>query len=59
MRLVGGRSVDRTGNLDTSVLLQLELNGLSSVGVGADAFLERSIRGYSLRPEEPGSTLHR
>jgi len=48
LRVVGRRYVsDRTGDLDTSVLLQLELNGLSSVGVGADAFLERSIRGYS------------
>ena len=47
-RLVGRRYVsDRTGDLDTSVLLQLELNGLSNVGVGANTFLERSIRGYS------------
>jgi LPS-assembly protein len=51
MRVVARRYVsDRTGDRDTSFLLQLELNGLSSVGVGADAFLERSIRGYSLRP---------
>ena len=27
--------------------LQLELNGLSSVGTGADAFLQGSIQGYS------------
>ena len=48
-RLVARRYVsDRTGDLDTSVLLQLELNGLSNVGVGANTFLERSIRGYSL-----------
>ena len=53
LRLVGRRYVsDRTGDRDTSILLQLELNGLSSVGVGADAFLERSIRGYSLSPSE-------
>jgi len=39
---------DRTGDLDTSFLVQLELNGLSNVGVGANAFLERSIRGYSI-----------
>ena len=53
LRLLGRRHVsDRTGDRDTSVLLQLELNGLSSVGVGADAFLERSIRGYSLGPPE-------
>ena len=43
---------DRTGDLDTSVLLQLELNGLSNVGVGADAFLEESIRGYSIAPSQ-------
>lgn len=53
LRLVARRYVsDRTGDRDTSILLQLELNGLSSVGVGADAFLERSIRGYSLRPSD-------
>jgi LPS-assembly protein len=51
LRVVAGRYVsDRTGNIDTSVLLQLELNGLSSVGDEADAFLERSIRGYSSAP---------
>lgn len=52
-RLVARRYVsDRTGDLDTSVLLQLELNGLSNVGVGANTFLERSIRGYSIDPPE-------
>ncbi len=52
-RLVARRYVsDRTGDLDTSVLLQLELNGLSSVGTGANTFLERSIRGYSFDPPE-------
>ena len=45
-------SATARGDRDTSVLLQLELNGLSSVGVGADAFLERSIRGYSFSPPE-------
>jgi LPS-assembly protein len=51
LRLVGGRYVsDRTGDTDTTVLLQLELNGLSSVGDEADAFLERAIRGYSSAP---------
>ncbi|HEX7115314.1 MAG TPA: LPS assembly protein LptD [Steroidobacter sp.] len=51
LRLVARRYVsDRTGDRDTSFLLQLELNGLSSVGVGASAFLERSIRGYSSGP---------
>jgi LPS-assembly protein len=54
IRAVARRYVsDRTGDQDTSFLLQLELNGLSSVGVGADAFLERSIRGYSPGPPEP------
>ena len=51
VRFVGRRYVSsRGGDIDTSFLLQLELNGLSSVGVGADAFLERSIRGYSPSP---------
>jgi LPS-assembly protein len=53
LRLVGRRYVrSREGDMDTSILLQLELNGLSSVGTGADTFLERSIRGYSLRPPQ-------
>jgi LPS-assembly protein len=52
-RVVGRRYVsDLTGNLDTSVLLQLELNGLSNVGTGANTFLEQSIRGYSFEPPE-------
>jgi LPS-assembly protein len=40
---------NRSGGLDTSIALQLELTGLSSVGKRADSFLERSIRGYSTR----------
>ena len=57
VRLVGRRYVrSREGDMDTSILLQLELNGLSSVGTGADTFLERSIQGYSLRPPEPPAT---
>lgn len=52
-RVVARRYVsDRTGDLDTSLMLQLELNGLSNVGTGANTFLEQSIRGYSLRPPE-------
>jgi LPS-assembly protein len=48
IRLVGRRYVsNRTGEEDTSVLLQLELKGLSSVGTRDDTFLQRSIRGYS------------
>jgi LPS-assembly protein len=54
LRVVAQRFVsNRTGDIDTSVQLQLELNGLSSVGDDADAFLERSIQGYSLRPPDP------
>jgi LPS-assembly protein len=40
---------NRDGGLDTSIALQLELTGLSSVGKREDTFLERSIRGYSTR----------
>lgn len=40
----------RTGLRDRSFGLELELSGLSSVGVPAGAFLERSIRGYSALP---------
>jgi len=38
---------NRTGESDNSVLLQVELTGLSSVGARSDTFLERGIRGYS------------
>jgi LPS-assembly protein len=38
-----------TAGLDTSIALQLELTGLSSVGKPANTFLEREIRGYSTR----------
>ncbi len=48
LRAVARRFVSsRTGEKDTGIYLQLELNGLASVGVPADAFLERAIRGYS------------
>lgn len=48
LRAVVRRSVSsRTGQRDTGIYLQLELNGLASVGVPADAFLESAIRGYS------------
>jgi LPS-assembly protein len=40
---------NRNGGLDTSIALQLELTGLSSVGKRSDSFLEQSIRGYSTR----------
>ena len=52
LRFVARRSVsNRAGSQETGIYLQLELNGLASVGTPADAFLERSIRGYS--PETP------
>jgi LPS-assembly protein len=38
-----------TAGLDTSIALQLELTGLSSVGKPADAFLQKEIRGYTAR----------
>lgn len=48
LRLVGRRYLSsRTGEQDSGVYLQLELNGLASVGSRADAFLETAIRGYS------------
>lgn len=48
LRLLGRNYVsNRTGESDNSILLQVELTGLSSVGSRSDAFLERGIRGYS------------
>jgi LPS-assembly protein len=50
-RLVARKYVSsRTGETDSDVQLQLELNGLASLVPGVDAFLERSIRGYSVLP---------
>jgi LPS-assembly protein len=43
------RVTNGTAGLDTSIALQLELTGLSSVGKSANTFLEREIRGYSTR----------
>jgi LPS-assembly protein len=40
---------NRDGGLDTSIALQLELTGLSSVGKPANAFLSKEISGYSSR----------
>ncbi|HTE40534.1 MAG TPA: LPS assembly protein LptD, partial [Steroidobacteraceae bacterium] len=46
-----------TGQADASWQLQIELKGLASVGNRVDAFLERSIRGYSAprnrSPQDP------
>ncbi len=54
LRLVARRYVStRTGERDTAIGLQLELNGLSSVGVPTGAFLERSIRGYTAEERRP------
>ncbi len=41
--------INRNGGLDTSIALQLELTGLSSVGKPANAFLSKEISGYSTR----------
>jgi LPS-assembly protein len=50
-RIVGRKYVSsRTGDSDSDIQLQLELNGLASLVPGVDAFLERSIRGYSVLP---------
>jgi LPS-assembly protein len=43
-----------TAGLDTSIALQLELTGLSSVGKPADSFLQKEIRGYTAHdPSNP------
>ncbi|HEX7417676.1 MAG TPA: LPS assembly protein LptD [Steroidobacteraceae bacterium] len=48
VRAIARRYVSsRTGERDTTIMLQLELNGLASVGTPADAFLAEAIRGYS------------
>ena len=53
VRLIGRRYVsNRTGESDNSILLQVELKGLSSVGSRNDTFLRQGIRGYS-----PGSAV--
>jgi LPS-assembly protein len=54
VRLIGRRYLsNHTGESDTSVMLQLELKGLSSVGTSDDTFLRRGIRGYSSDPADP------
>jgi LPS-assembly protein len=51
LRFVASRYLsNRTGEQSTSVAVQLELKGLSSVGTTSDTFLERGIRGYSRDP---------
>jgi len=56
IRAVARRSVNRDGDTDGSFYVQLELNGLASVGTSADAFLERTIRGYSRETSTGGNT---
>jgi LPS-assembly protein len=54
IRVVARDSVsNRDGRRQTGWYLQLELKGLSSVGSGADSFLQGAIQGYS-----PTSTNH-
>ncbi len=48
LRLLGRNYVsNRTGESDNSIILQVELTGLSSVGTRSGTFLESAIRGYS------------
>lgn len=55
LRIVGRRYVSSfTGARDSGISVQLELNGLSSVGGQAGAFLERAIRGYSATGSDTG-----
>lgn len=44
-------TTERTGAQDTGVYLQVELNGLASVGSAPDRFLSETIPGYT--PENP------
>jgi LPS-assembly protein len=54
VRLITRRFVSsRSGDAETSFGLQLELKGLSSVGVDNEAFLREAIRGYSALPSAP------
>jgi hypothetical protein len=54
VRVVTRRFISsRTGDAETSIGLQLELKGLSSVGVDNEAFLREAIRGYSSLPTAP------
>jgi LPS-assembly protein len=54
LRVITRRFVSRrTGASDTSIGIELELKGLSSVGVDNETFLRDAIRGYSALPPEP------
>ena len=57
LRAVLRRSVStRSGQMETGFYLQFELAGLSSVGTGADTFLQESIQGYSAARSTPRSS---
>jgi LPS-assembly protein len=55
VRLIGRRDIvsrptdltENAGRRDTSIALELELNGLATVGSSANSFLKTAIRGYS------------
>ena len=54
VRVIGRRFISsRSGAAETSIGLQLELKGLSSVGVDNEAFLREAIRGYSSPASAP------
>jgi LPS-assembly protein len=54
VRLITRRFVSsRSGDAETSFGIQLELKGLSNVGVDNEAFLRDAIRGYSALPSAP------
>jgi LPS-assembly protein len=54
VRILARRSLSNsTGRQDTGIFVQLELNGLASVGSEAGTFLGNAIRGYSPTPVSP------
>jgi LPS-assembly protein len=56
-RYLSARTSLGTQGLDTSIALQLELTGLSSVGKPADTFLQKEIQGYIAHdPNAPESS---
>ena len=57
-RYLSNRTATGNGGLDTSIALQLELTGLSSVGKPADTFLQKEIKGYIAHDRNaPDSTV--
>jgi LPS-assembly protein len=54
IRLLARRALSNsTGRQDTGIFVQLELNGLASVGSEAGTFLGNAIRGYSPNTVSP------